>query len=180
MAKRAFIIHGWQGSPDGNWFPWLRERLESRGFVVSVPEMPDPDYPELRTWLGKITEEVGTPDSQTYLIGHSLGCITILRYLESLGKGKIGGAILVAGFADNIGYKELNSFFEQETNWEAIRKRSGQFLVVASNDDPYVPPSYGEELSKKLGARQIVEHRMGHFNIKELHVVLNEVLRMSA
>jgi len=34
MAKRAFLIHGWAGSPDEGWRPWLKTELEKRGFRV--------------------------------------------------------------------------------------------------------------------------------------------------
>ena len=34
------IIHGSFGSNDGNWFPWLKEKLEQKGSKVEVPQMP--------------------------------------------------------------------------------------------------------------------------------------------
>ena len=180
MAKRVFIIHGWQGSPNGNWFPWLKEKLESKGSIVSVPEVPNPDYPELNSWLKKITEVVSKPDNDTYLIGHSLGCITILRYLEGLKTGKIGGSILVAGFTDDLGIKELSGFFISPINWEKINSGCGKFVVIASDNDPYVPLKYSDILKEKLNAKVLIQPGMGHFNMKELHVVLNEALKMSA
>ena len=180
MTKRVFIIHGWQGSPNGNWFPWLKERLGSRGFVVSVPEMPNPDYPELSQWIKKITEVVSKPDNDTYLIGHSLGCIAILRYLEGLKTGKIGGSILVAGFTDDLDVKELSDFFINPINWEKINSHCSKFVAVASDNDPYVSLKYSDILNEKLNAKVLIQHGMGHFNMKELHVVLNEVLKMSA
>lgn len=47
MKKRVFIIHGWSGSPEENWFPWLKKELENSGFEVHVPQIPDADNPEL-------------------------------------------------------------------------------------------------------------------------------------
>lgn len=23
--KRAFVIHGWEGTPEGSWWPWLKK-----------------------------------------------------------------------------------------------------------------------------------------------------------
>ncbi len=38
---------------------------------------------------------IGNPDNETYLVGHSLGSPTILRYLESLQDDQmIGGGLL--------------------------------------------------------------------------------------
>lgn len=32
--KRIFIIHGWDGSPQNRWFPWLEKELKKKGFTV--------------------------------------------------------------------------------------------------------------------------------------------------
>ena len=112
MSKKAFIVHGWEGTPESGWNPWLKNELEKKGFTVIVPPMPDTENPEMGAWLNHLKDVVGEPDKDCYFVGHSLGCITILRYLESLpGDKKIGGAVLVAGFASNLGYEELESFF---------------------------------------------------------------------
>lgn len=96
--NRAFIIHGWDDSPAGSWFPWLKKELEKRSVDVHVPIMPDPHHPQIETWVATLAEAVGQPDEQTYLIGHSVGCQTIIRYLSGLANGeKIGGAVLVTG-----------------------------------------------------------------------------------
>lgn len=45
--KKAYIIHGWEGRPDSNWFPWLKTELESQGFAVEVPQMPNAAHPKM-------------------------------------------------------------------------------------------------------------------------------------
>lgn len=37
---KYFILHGSFGSKDGNWFPWLKEKLEEKGEEVILPQMP--------------------------------------------------------------------------------------------------------------------------------------------
>lgn len=39
--KKVYIIHGWEGYPEENWLPWLKLELESGGFEVNVPQMPE-------------------------------------------------------------------------------------------------------------------------------------------
>lgn len=79
--------------------------------------MPDTDNPKLGSWLKHLVKTVGTPDKNCYFVGHSLGCITIFMYVESLKENQeIGVVILVAGFASNLGYSELDSFFEKPVN----------------------------------------------------------------
>ena len=83
MAKRVVIIHGYQGEPMRGFRPWLKVELEARGFSVSVPAMPSPDEPRVEDWVAAIAKEVGDAGKDCVLVGHSLGCAAILRYLES-------------------------------------------------------------------------------------------------
>src|SRR5437773_69691 len=97
--KRVFIIHGWEGFPEEGWFPWLKKELEVQGFEVQVPVMPNTDEPKIGEWIPFLEKLVGTPDEDTYLVGHSIGGQTVLRYLSGLNKNlKIGGAIFVASW----------------------------------------------------------------------------------
>ena len=97
MSKRVFIVHGWSGSPYKDWIPWLKSELQTRGFEAYAPEMPDPDEPDIAEWVHMLKMSVGKPDRNTFFVGHSIGCQTILRFLETLGEGEeTGGAVLVA------------------------------------------------------------------------------------
>ena len=40
MNENYVIIHGSFGSNEGNWFPWLKEQLETKEKQVLVPQMP--------------------------------------------------------------------------------------------------------------------------------------------
>ena len=165
MSKfRVIIVHGWEGSPNSNWFPWLKSQIERDGGSCVVPDLPTPDLPVMEDWLEKLGEVIGQPDNKTFLVGHSLGCITILRYLERLQKGRIGGAVLVAGFAEPLGYPELENFFTAPVDFANVRQACSHFLVLQSDDDRYVPIRYGEQLRDELDARYILVNNAGHFN----------------
>jgi hypothetical protein len=184
MPKRIFLIHGWEGYPEEGWRPWLKGKLEEEGFSVFVPAMPDTNHPKMDDWIRHLTKIVGTPDKDCYFLGHSLGCITILRYLETLKEGqKTGGVVLVAGFTSNLGYEELESFFTKPIDWEKIKSHCEKFVAIHSDNDPYVSLHYRDFFKGKLNAEVIVEHNMGHFSgddgITELPVALNAVLRIS-
>lgn len=184
MSKRVFLIHGWEGYPEEGWRPWLRKELESRGFEVFVPALPDTKNPHIDKWVPHLVKLVGEPSENDYFVGHSLGCITILRFLEGLEENeKVGGAILVAGFTDNLGYNELSSFFQKPIDFRKINSHCQKFIAIHSDNDPYLSLSYGDVFKDKLGARVIVEHDMKHFsgddNILELPIVLNTILEIS-
>src|SRR5579862_2693213 len=110
--KRAVLVHCWSGTPDYAWYPWVKRQLEQRGFTVTVPLMPDTDRPKLTLWLPHLQSVIGSPDDELLLIGHSIGTVTILRYLETLPVDMhVGKVILVAGFTDQLGFQQLENFF---------------------------------------------------------------------
>lgn len=163
--KRAVIIHCWEGYPEYCWYPQAKKELESLGFKVAVPEMPDTNHPKLSEWLPELRKVAGIPDEGLYLVGHSLGVITILRYLESLKEGeKIGGAVFVAGFSEEIEYEEIMNFFKVPVDFDKVKTHCSKFVVIHSDNDPYVPLRFGEFFKKELGAKLIVLHNKGHFS----------------
>lgn len=102
--------------------------------------MPDTANPTMDKWVTHLKKIVGNPDGDCYFVGHSLGCITILRFLETLGEDqKVGGVVLVAGFGHDLdfkGYKsELSSFFQTPINWKKIKKHCNKFVAIHSDDD---------------------------------------------
>lgn len=184
MKNKAFIIHGWEGTPDSNWFPWLKRELEGKGFEVAVPQMPNADYPKMGEWLAHLQKVVGEPDENTYFVGHSLGVIAILQYLEALSSGKkVGGAILVAGFSEPVGIGELKNFFATPLDYEKIKNTAKKIITVNSDNDPYVPLAQGEILRDKLGAKLIVVPKGDHLNAGngsfEFPQVYDEILKMT-
>lgn len=193
MKKRIFIVHGWDGYPEKGWFPWLKKELEARGFEVTVPQLPDAGSPRIFNWVPKLAEVVGTPDDQTYFVGHSMGCQTIARYLESLPEGiKVGGAVFVAGFFKRLtGLEEDPDVQETDKHWlgtpldlAKVRSRLPKCVAIFSDDDPWVPLDNQDDFQDKLGAEIVIEHAKGHFSggrdkTLELPIVLEKVLALS-
>ena len=127
--------------------------------------MPETEAPKLSLWLPKLQEAIGTPDEELYLIGHSAGCITILRYLEKLPPGvKVGGVVLVAGFTDDLGYEELKNFFTTAVPLADIREKAKGFVVIHSDNDPFVDLKFADIFKEKLGAEVIIKHNAKHFS----------------
>jgi predicted alpha/beta hydrolase family esterase len=180
--KRLVIVHGWDGFPEECWFPWLKKESEKAGFNVFVPQMPQPDAPHIDRWVPHLAKTVGKPDDKLVLVGHSAGCITILRYMETLPKeAKVGRVVLVAGFTDNLGFKELDNYFQRPIDWNKIKSHCSSFVSIYSDNDQYVPVKHADVFRKNLGARMVAErgknHMGGSDNVTELQSALDAVLK---
>lgn len=168
--KRAVIFHGTGGSPEENWFPWLKEELERDGWKVWVPALPGNDYPSTERY----NEYLLAQDwdwQDNLLIGHSSGSVAILGLLPNLPADVIiKDAYLVAAFKDNLGWKDdqgkliLGGLFQQDYDWAAIRKRSNHFTLIHSTDDPHCPPEHASYLAVKLKGELILTHGEKHFS----------------
>ncbi|MFH1938328.1 MAG: alpha/beta hydrolase [Patescibacteria group bacterium] len=185
--KRIIIIHGWEGSPKREWFPWIRKELEKRDFNIIIPEMPNPEEPRIKEWVNHISSIVEDSDENTYFIGHSIGCQAILRYLESLDNKKIGGIIFVAGFfkLTNLETEEeeeiANPWLETPIDFNKVKKATNNITAIFSDNDSFVPLEVNKKIfEEKLEAKIIIEQNKGHFNedsgIFEIPVVLKILL----
>ncbi|KKU91775.1 MAG: hypothetical protein UY23_C0001G0381 [Candidatus Jorgensenbacteria bacterium GW2011_GWA1_48_11] len=190
--RRVFLIHGWMGSPHGDWLPWLKRELEKKGFDAFAPHMPEPAKPEIKSWISQIDGAVGLPDAETYFVGHSVGCQAVLRYLAATG-GEIGGAVLIAPwFSLAAGALETaedeaiaEPWLKTPIDFEKIREATGKFTAIFSDNDPWVDWQENSEIVKeKLGAKTVILHEQGHFSemvggVLELPVVLAEILKIA-
>lgn len=189
--KRVFIIHGWDGNPELDFLPWLGKELEKKGFEVHIPAMPDSDNPRIKAWVSALKKAVGTPDENTYFVGHSIGCQTILRYLESLPKtAKVGGVLFVAGWfslqnLETDEEKELAKLWlECPINLKLVSQKTKNMIAIFSDNDPFVPLAENEKIFRKFCRKIIVEKNKGHFTSREDNIIalpsaLNAVLELA-
>ncbi len=164
------IVHGTGGSPESNWFPWLKSELEKLGHRVFVPRLPTPPSHKpqsLESWLHVFKEYEQCLDDDTIVVGHSLGPAFLLSVLEAVPR-PIKAAFFVAGFVallDNPRFDDLNRTFVTKTfDWAAIKKNCRNFVVINSDNDPYVPLQKGKDLAAKLSTELIVLKNAGHIN----------------
>ena len=177
--SRVFLIHGFGGHPSGGWKPWAKGALEAQGFEVISPLMPATNHPRAEAWVAEIERLVGKPRPDDSFIGHSLGCIAIVRYLESLPPGeRVKRCVFVAGFYEELGpeYDELKSFVDHPVAWERVKAACAEFAVLHSDDDDSVPVRQGRDLADRLGVPLELHTGYGHFSggdgVTELPLVL--------
>ncbi|MFC7422223.1 RBBP9/YdeN family alpha/beta hydrolase [Iodobacter arcticus] len=177
-----YIIHGFDAAPSNHWFPWLQDQLTSLGVACHILAMPNSSQPDLNAWLATIRQSVAVHDEDVYFVGHSLGCITVLRHLEQINQA-IGGVVLVAGFAEAVPkLPQLDEFTAQPLNTAHLRQHIKQRCVIASDNDATISFAFTEALSQQLDARFLTIKNGGHFLLGEgfdtLPVVLEELRRM--
>lgn len=187
--RRAFLVHGWGGSPDREWFPWLKEELKKNGFEVNVPVLPDPDHPHINTWVPVLAEAVGTPDASTYFVGHSMGCQAIARYLAGIDESTtVGGVVYVGGYFDSLMLGEdeeveiWDEWRDAPLDLSQVKAHAPKSIAIFSDDDPYVPFENAKRFERELGSKIVIEHGQGHFcgdDYVQLPVALETVLELA-
>ncbi len=183
--KHIYIIHGWGGSPESDWLPWLKRELEARGHDVIVPAMPGADTPVAEAWVGHL-KEIVRPGEDTYFVAHSNGCQAVMRYLKAT-DAKIGGALFVAGW---FNLKDLEPeevpiaepWIKTPLNFEKVKAAIGTLKVLLSDNDPYDCLEENKAGFEKLGGKVTVVHDAGHFaaddGTLELPLALKTLLDM--
>ena len=170
--SKIIINHALEVSPEAIWYPYVRKQLAAQGNEVVILPMPDPNAPQAEAWLAVLAREVAqSKPADTVLVGHSLGGVNILRYLQQYNLDKMdpfAGVVLVATMVHPVGYDALNSFFEPAFDWATIRKTAKNFRALTALDDPVLSPDPLEHVRLMLegteGAATITATG-GHFPI---------------
>lgn len=176
--REVFIFHGTAGSPEGNWFPWLKGELEKIGCNVTVPRFPTPEGQSLDSWLGVLKGYKPQITESAILIGHSLGGLFLLRVLEWL-PHPVAAAYFVAapiGVKPILYYEGDEKFSGFKFDWEEIKRKAGNFFVYHSDNDPYVSLGNGRELAKQLGVPLTFIPNAGHLNAESGYVKFERLL----
>ena len=190
--KTVYLIHGWAGSPKEPMHKWIKNELEKNNFSVIIPEMPNPKKPEIESWVEKLNKIVNFKED-VYFIGHSIGCQTILRFIEGIEKDKINGVVLIAPWT-NLNEETLEEegeevieiakpWIETPIDWKKIMLHvESQVVCLFSDNDVYVPLSETNVFKDNLKAKIIIEHNKGHFDseskITENPTVVHELLKI--
>lgn len=189
MKKRVFIVHGWAAGPDREWFPWLTSELAPMDVDVIIPAMPDSLHPQIDAWVGHLRKTVGTLRDTDIFVGHSIGCQTIMRYLEHERGASIKGLIFVAGWFTlrNLENEEeeiiARPWVTTPIDLGAVKCATGSITAIFSDTDPYVEFEENKKIfESQLGAHILVEHDKGHFSednsIYELPIVRDQIFSL--
>ncbi len=153
----AIILHGTGTKNNEFWFPYLKKELESLGYEVWLPQLPNDECPNLNNWLPFIFSN-GKFTKDTILIGHSAGSQVILSVLENIDV-TIKKAILVSGYAKTLRKNTKGEKVEGEPNWRVIKLHAKEFIFINSDNDPWgCDDTQGRMMQENLGGQLIIRH----------------------
>ena len=167
---KVYIIHGWGLDSNMPWIKWLEGELKkNKKAQVYALDMPNTQSPKIEEWVDYLKKNVGIIDEGTYFVGHSIGCQTIMRFLEKLPKNEhIKGCAFVAPWFDLINLEDgeveiAHPWIHNKINFERLDQHTGNFLAIFSSNDPYVSEREVEKF-RQFGAKIIIKKDEGHFD----------------
>ena len=176
---KYLIIHGSFGSKDGNWFPWLKEKLEEKSEEVILPQMPvGVGKQNFDSWAA-VLDELNI-DEQTTIIAHSIAPVFVCKYLIAR-KRKVAKLIFVCGFNNYLGINEEFDTVNQPMftdNLARIKEYCNDITCLYSDNDPYVPLEVEKEFADTLTDKQIIIHNGGHLNTESGYTKFDELLKI--
>ncbi len=190
--NKFYMVHCWDGTKDDGWYPWLDSKISNENNKVIRFNMTNTENPKIEEWVSELDKQVEILDENTYFIGHSIGCQTILRYLESKNVDKIGGILFVAPWLDLLpkaiededSYNTAYPWIHTDINFDNIRNITDNITCIFSDDDYFVSLSQKEKFENLLNTKTIVVHNKGHISaddgvqeLNEIYNALNEIIR---
>lgn len=181
MKETVFLIHGYTASPEANWFPWLQQELAKVNQNMTLLPMPDANNPHPAAWDEMCAKSIHGSSGIT-IIGHSLGCIAALRFLQKSHLQHVN-LLLVSGFDEPLfTLPQLDAFTHTPVSYSNIWPKINQAVVMSAIDDDIVPYTYSETLARHLKCKFILMPAGKHFisrdGIYTLPVVYHELLAM--
>lgn len=185
--KKIYLVHCWGGTSNDGWYPWIDRSLSNTNTKVIRFDMPNTSKPVINEWLDKLDSVIDNLDENTYFIGHSIGCQTIMRYLETKEITKIGGILFIAPWfdlfkkavEDEESYNTAYHWINNKIDLEKVKKFTNNINCIFSDNDYFVSLEQKDEFKNKLNAKTCVVKNKGHISQDDNVFELNEILDLS-
>lgn len=181
--KKVFLIHGFEGTPNGGWRPYLMRELEKQDIYACSLSMPSPEAPKLDEWLEEIKRHIDrNKNDEIYLVGHSLGGTAILRYLEKYNSANLKGIVIVSAPCHQNANEKIRDFLSHDFDWMKMKNKVSKIVVIHGDNDPLVPVSDAEETVRRLVGKLLLisngQHLNGSAGFDKLPEALLEIVEM--
>lgn len=176
---RIILIHGYNSGPDQNFHPWLAKELRDRGFEVIAPQIPLEGEVDPLACIETLVKAVGQLDDETIILGHSLGAVLALRYLEAAEAMATPRAVILVGAPWMTKSEKTRNLFLSEFDYEVVMWKTKEFVVVHDREDKLVPFDHAEKYQKMLQAELVESTGNDHYMEAEYPILLQTVLKKS-
>lgn len=171
--EKIFLIDGYGGSPKVNWLDWVGRNLENK-FQINKIFIDKPNVVEVQKFDNALVSQI-TDVELSYFICHSLGCVTLLRYLTKI-KGVPKGIILVSPFDQHIPEFDMFDDFFVHASLKLLNLDSSKSIIISSMNDPIIPFKYSQKVAEKLKIPFILFPTGAHFRASDGIVKFPEIL----
>lgn len=158
MSTHFLTIPGLASSGPNHWQTIWEEQYPD---LFHRAEQVNWDWPVKNEWVPKLQETISRLTAPTYLVAHSLGCITVAHWAQEFQSEFVKGALLVAP-ADADLSKRLN--FVVGFKPIPVTRLPFKSIVVASTNDIYASIGRSEKFASDWGSEFINIGRKGHIN----------------
>jgi len=187
VTERVCIVPRWAGRADSDWYPWLRAELARShpGLQVQMLDLPNPSAPVIDQCVASLRAELGDDlDAlrETILIGHSVGCQALMRYLAGLapssendGSQGIEHLVCVAGWwTIDEPWPSLRPWVDTSFDLARLRSAVAGVSVLLGDDDPLTHDWRTNQAlwEQRLDARTKLVAGAKHFNASSEPAVL--------
>ena len=184
--KKALILHWWEWTSESHWFLWLAKQLELQWYETIVPDLPGTEFPVLEEQVDFLDQfSLGQGD---LIVGHSLGCQVWLKYIEEQKLNNIKVIFVAPSYnylADELGDDRLgdafvcmSNAFNTENNFRQINKLWNSYVVMLSDDDPYINSFNAKQFYGQLDKNSFVDFsKKWHFGVDSWVIEFPELLQ---
>lgn len=163
--KNVLILHDLGGIKKTKWEKWLHDELLKRGYIVTMPNFTNADFPDRKAWMYELEQIMLMINSdQLIIIGHSIGVALALDYIEQ-SVMPVKALISVAGFTVDNGNQRYTYFLRQkDIDFKKVIANTQHVLVVYGENDPYVSSDSLQDLAQDLQVNPIIIRGGGHLD----------------
>ena len=169
------LVPRWAGTERSDWYPWFERTIAPRG--CSVCPLDVPEAPTIEGCVRNLQALMkGRSSEDTWLIGHSVGCQAVLRFLETCSPDFCAAGVLcVAGWwTIDEPWETIRPWIETPIELPKVKAAARGFSVLLSDNDPFTADHQknAQRWREGLGAQVHMAPGRKHFNQAEEPEVL--------
>lgn len=128
----------------------------------------------------RILDELRVDMARTTFVAHARGAMALLRWVNGLpGDVRIHQIITIScNFDFQPNRTDGDAFYTSRLDYDDLKRKCRNLVVIHSEDDSYVPIAAGEQLAANLDAKFVRYKSAGHFGSDTLKApeILKEIV----